>query len=135
MIGYIILGLVALFFAVILIRTLTFKPKAQPAISNEEVKFDSEAAVHALSELVKCKTISYNDHALEDDVEFQKLINMLPTLYPKVFEVCSFEQLPDVIWPQPSSAGIPVPEPSCVSQDFSSPSAPDRKPWSPSSEP
>ena len=52
MIGYIILGLVALFFAVILIRTLTFKPKAQPAISNEEVNFDSDAAVHALSELV-----------------------------------------------------------------------------------
>ena len=95
MIGYIILGLVALFFAVILIRTLTFKPKAQPAISNEEVNFDSDAAVHALSELVKCKTISYNDHALEDDAEFQKLIDMLPTLYPKVFEVCSFDQLPD----------------------------------------
>ena len=95
MIGYIILGLVALFFAVILIRTLTFKPKAQPAISNEDVSFDSDAAVHALSELVKCKTISYNDHALEDDAEFQKLIDMLPTLYPKVFEVCSFDQLPD----------------------------------------
>ena len=95
MIGYIILGLVALFFAVILIRTLTFKPKAQPAISNEEIPFDSDAAVHALSELVKCKTISYNDHDLEDDAEFQKLIDMLPTLYPKVFEVCSFDQLPD----------------------------------------
>ena len=95
MIGYIILGLVALFFAVILIRTLTFKPKAQPAISNEEVSFDSVAAVHALSELVKCKTISYNDHDLEDDAEFQKLIDMLPTLYPKVFDVCSFDQLPD----------------------------------------
>ena len=77
MIGYIILGLVALFFAVILIRTLTFKPKAQPAVSNEEVNFDSDATVHALSELVKCKTISYNDHALEDDAEFQKLIDML----------------------------------------------------------
>ena len=94
MIGYIILGLVALFFAVILIRTLTFKPKAQPAISNEEVSFDSDAAVHALAELVKCKTISYNDHALEDDAEFQKLIDMLPTLYPKVFEVCTFQQRP-----------------------------------------
>ena len=44
--------------------------------------------------MVQCKTISYNDPALEDDGEFQKLIDLLPGLYPKVFEKCSFQQLP-----------------------------------------
>ena len=95
MIGYVILGLIAVFVAVVLVRTLTFKPKAQPAISDEEVSFDKDGAVNALAELVKCKTVSYSDHSREDDAEFEKLISKLPALYPNVFAVCDFQQLPD----------------------------------------
>ena len=95
MIGYLILGLVAVFFAVILIRTLNFKPKAQPEVSQEAVFFDKDAAVDALAQLIRCKTISYSDHSLEDDAEFEKLIGLLPTLYPNVFKTCSFDRLPD----------------------------------------
>ena len=95
MVGYIILGIVAVFLAVVLIRTLAFRPKAQPAISDEEVSFDKDAAVDALAQLVRCKTISYNDKSLEDDEEFKKLISLLPGLYPRVFDVCSVNQLPD----------------------------------------
>ena len=95
MIGWIILGAVVLFLAVLLIRALTFNPKPQPAADEGEVSFDKDAAVTALQKLVQCKTISYNDHSLEDDGEFQKLIDLLPELYPEVFKVCSFNQLPD----------------------------------------
>ena len=95
MFGLVIIGIIAAFVAVILVRTLTFKPKAQPAISNEEVSFDKDGAVNALAELVKCKTISYTDHSLEDDGEFEKLISKLPALYPQVFEKCDFQQLAD----------------------------------------
>ena len=93
--GYAILALLAAAIAVILVRTALFRPKAQSAISNETVTFDKDAAVSALAELVKCKTISYNDHQLEDDGEFQKLIDKLPALYPNVFICCSFQQFPD----------------------------------------
>ena len=86
---------VAVFLAVIVIRTLNFKPKAQPPISGEEVAFDKDAAVDALASLIKCKTVSYADHSLEDDAEFEKLIAELPRLYPNVFRVCEFRQLPD----------------------------------------
>ena len=92
---YVILGLVVLFFAVVLIRAAAFNPKPQPPISDERVTFDQDAAVSSLAELVKCKTISYNDHSLEDDAEFEKLIALLPSLYPRVFDVCSVRQLPD----------------------------------------
>ena len=91
----IIIGIIATFFAVVLVRTLTFKPKAQPAISNEEISFDKDGAVDALAELIKCKTISYSDHSKEDDAEFEKLIAKLPALYPNVFATCDFQQLPD----------------------------------------
>ena len=95
MIGYIILGMIAVFLAVVLIRTANFKPKPQPEISQEEVSFDKEGAVSSLAELVKCKTVSYSDHSLEDDAEFEKLIAKLPGLYPNVFKACEFRQLPD----------------------------------------
>ena len=91
----IIFGIIAAFFAVVLVRTLTFKPKAQPPVSNEEVAFDKKGAVDALAQLVRCKTVSYYDHSLEDDAEFEKLIALLPGLYPNVFAVCDFRQLPD----------------------------------------
>ena len=92
---YIIVGLVLAFLAVILVRALVFTPKAQNYDDAEAVEFDGDAAIEALSQLIKCKTVSYEDHSLEDDGEFDKLISLLPGLYPNVFKVCSFTQLPD----------------------------------------
>ena len=107
MIGYLLLFLAVLFAAVIAIRTIRFTPKPQPAVSEETFDFDKEAAVDALAQLVRCKTVSYNDKSLEDDAEFEKMISLLPGLYPRVFEVCSFERLPDrallLRWPGKNS--------------------------------
>ena len=90
-----ILGLVVIFIAVILIRTLTFKPLPQPKILDESADFKRDESIKALQELIKCKTVSYYDSSIEDDNEFKKLISLLPSLYPNVFKVCEFNQLPD----------------------------------------
>ena len=95
MVGWIILGIVILLLAVLLIRAAAFRPKRQPPVSECAVSFDRDAAVDALQKLVQCKTVSYHDRAAEDEAEFRKLIDLLPGLYPKVFEVCSFQELPD----------------------------------------
>ena len=87
--------IVLVFLAVVLVRTLRFTPKIQPVTSAEPVEFDREKAISNLAELVKCRTISYSDHSLEDDAEFEKLIAKLPGLYPNVFAKCEFRQLPD----------------------------------------
>ena len=84
-----------LFAAVLLVRTAKFQPKEQPELSTEAVEFDRGKAVSNLAELIRCKTISYSDHSLEDDAEFEKLIEKLPDLYPNVFEKCEFSRLPD----------------------------------------
>ena len=53
--------------------------------------------------MIQCKTVSNVDPALEDDAEFEKLISLLPTLYPRVFDICSVQRLPDrailIRWP------------------------------------
>lgn len=83
------------FVAVLLVRTLRFTPKAGASVRETEEHFDKERVIENLRTLVRCKTVSYADRALEDDAEFEKLIAALPTLYPRVFAVCSFERLPD----------------------------------------
>ena len=53
MIGWIILGLVILFFAVLVIRALLFRPRPQPSKQAGAVAFDENAAVSALQKLVQ----------------------------------------------------------------------------------
>ena len=100
-------GLLAVFLAVVLIRTAMFRPKKASEINDSPVSFDEAAATDALAALVRCKTVSHVDPQQEDDAEFEKLIALLPTLYPRVFDVCSFQQLPDrallLRWPGKSA--------------------------------
>lgn len=92
---YCVLALLILFLGVIIIRTLAFKPHPQKEIKREEISVDEVAVIFALQSLIKCKTVSYHDKSLEDEAEFQKLIDLLPTLYPNVFKVCEYNELPD----------------------------------------
>ena len=92
---YCFLAAVVILITEILIRTLRFKPLPQPEILDDEVKFDDNSSISALAQLIRCKTVSYYDSSLEDDAEFEKLISLLPKLYPNVFKVCEFKQLPD----------------------------------------
>ena len=91
---YILPGLLAAFLAVILIRAALFVPPKSPTPDTSPVEFDRARAVESLAALIKCRTVSHTDPALEDDLEFQKLIDLLPTLYPNVFAACEFQQLP-----------------------------------------
>ena len=95
MIGWIILAAIVVFLAVILIRAAQFKPQDEGKEEFEAVDFDKDAAVSALAELVKCRTVSSYDHALEDDAEFEKLIGKLPELYPHVMETCPLQRFDD----------------------------------------
>lgn len=94
MIGLIILAIVVVFLLVLAVRALMFNPKPQPQLAAEPVAFDKDAAVSALQKLVQCKTISNVDPALEDDAEFQKLMDLLPELYPDILKVCTLTQFP-----------------------------------------
>lgn len=91
---YLIISLCALlvvFLAVIIIRTLAFKPKTQDYVPIDLVDFDHDKAITALQEIVKCKTISHEDTSLDDEVEFDKLIALLPSLYKNVYANCELK--------------------------------------------
>ena len=90
---YILLGLAAAFLAmaaVILVRTFRFKPKEQIAPSTDEEIFDTDRTVSNLQALIKCKTVSYYKREVEDEVEFKKLLSLLPELYPEVVSLTTY---------------------------------------------
>ncbi len=94
---YILIGLGVIllaFIAVVAVRTIMFKPKEMPKVDDTEEKFDSERAARNLSRLVSCKTISKYNHEDEDEAEFEKLVNMLPELYPNVYRTCTLMSFP-----------------------------------------
>ena len=109
---FILMCLLAVFIGTVLARASCFNPKPQPKTNPQPVCFDKDAAVDALARLIRCKTVSHYDHSLEDDAEFEKLIHLLPQLYPHVFEVCEFQQLPDrallLRWPGKQSGNPSV---------------------------
>ena len=88
-------AIIVLFIAIVLIRTAAFNPKDAPVVSENEEKFDSARALDNLAKLVRCKTVSRYSHEDEDDAEFEKLVNMLPELYPAVYEKCTLTRFPD----------------------------------------
>lgn len=91
---YILLGLAAaliLLIAFVLIRAAAFKPHPVSNPVADSVDFDRDAAAGTLRELIKCRTISYSDRTLEDDAEFEKLLSLLPKLFPEVYRVCEFK--------------------------------------------
>lgn len=93
MFGWIILAIVVAFLAVILIRAALFTPKDAGQTEFEPVDLDRDAAVASLAELIKCRTVSYNDSSLEDDAEFEKLISKLPVLFPNVVKTCPMQRM------------------------------------------
>ena len=84
-------GVLLALVLVILIRTLSFKPKAQCEIDSDNVEFDKERVVKNLQDLVRCKTVSKYSHDDEDNAEFEKFLSILPELYPNVYKNCEFK--------------------------------------------
>ncbi len=84
----------ALFFcliAIVLIRALTFKPKKQITVEQQTTTFNEQGAIDALGELIKCKTVSDANPSKENPKEFEKLITLLPKLYPEVYTNCDLK--------------------------------------------
>ena len=89
---YLVFALLAALCAlvgIIIVRALAFKPKKQPELLEGKVELDADKVVSALQALVRFKTVSYSDRSLEDDAEFEGLVNKLPELYPNVYKTCT----------------------------------------------
>ncbi len=88
-------ALAAVFVIVILVKAALYNPKTRPREKAEPVFVNSEKAAHDLSAMIQCRTVSDRDKKNEDESEFLRFEQLLPTLFPKIHEVCSFEKVGD----------------------------------------
>ncbi|MBQ7095191.1 MAG: M20/M25/M40 family metallo-hydrolase [Clostridia bacterium] len=89
---WIALGLLVLFLAVVLIRTLAFCPLPEREANHAPIDFDKEKAVEDLAAMIRCKTISDQDSSKEDEGEFEKFIALLSERFPLVHKTCSLHR-------------------------------------------
>lgn len=62
---WLILAAVVVLAAVVLVRTARFTPGAAPAVPEGEETIDRDKAVENLRTLIRCRTVSNTNHALE----------------------------------------------------------------------
>ena len=78
---------------VLIARGLAFKPAPEAPAASTPEQVDRQKAIQHLQALIRCKTVSYRDKALEDESAFEQLEALLPTLFPHVAQSCGFEKL------------------------------------------
>lgn len=88
---WVILILIVLFLAVLIVRALGYKPKERYMPSGDALALNSDKIVKDMAEMIRCRTISYNDPDLIDKEEFRKFQELLPALFPHIHEACSRE--------------------------------------------
>ena len=69
--------IIVLLLAVPVIRAVMFRPDKTGRVIPGEEEFDGDKVIENLQKLVRCRTVSYRDGSLEDDAEFEKLIEAL----------------------------------------------------------
>ena len=87
----VILAIIIIFLAILLIRAAMFTPGEELKPSEEKVHLNEDRIVSDLAEMIRCKTVSYNDDSLIDKAEFKKFQDLLPELYPLVHGKCPRE--------------------------------------------
>ena len=90
---YVLLGLLALFIAVVVVRTLRFRPAPPPPVAEVPVVVDRDKIIADMADMVRCRTVSYRDHDLEDAAEFEKFRALLQERFPRIHAVATLHRL------------------------------------------
>jgi len=84
--------IIPIILVIVIIRTLTFKPKDFPEMKKWH-EIDEKHAVESLSKMIQFKTVSYRDSDKEDSDEFIKFRAFIQSRYPKIMEVATYEEI------------------------------------------
>jgi len=86
---------VALFaiIAVIIIRTLRFKPAAVQKVDSEPVSLDREKIVADMVDMIGCRTVSNRDESAVEWGEFDRFVALIGERFPAVHSACTFTKV------------------------------------------
>ncbi len=95
MVGYLLLMAVVLFLAIILVRAVLFKPYPEPEMISGEIAVKEDKIIKDMSDMIRIKTVSYQDKSKVDDKEFDKFRALLAERFPLVHDKCNLLRLGD----------------------------------------
>ncbi len=96
MVLWIVLGIIAVILAllaIIIIRTLRFKPQPVTPANPEQFDLDREKIVGDMVEMIRCKTVSNRDETLVDRAEFKKFEELLKQRFPNIHSACELKKI------------------------------------------
>ena len=70
----VILAIIIIFLAILLIRAAMFTPGEELKPSEEKVHLNEDRIVSDLAEMIRCKTVSYNDDSKNSRICFRSCI-------------------------------------------------------------
>jgi len=89
----ILLTILLVWAAVVLLRTLQFKPEKIDPANPENLTLDEEKITADMAAMIRCKTISYRDESLVDWAEFDKFQELLKERFPLIHQAASLEKI------------------------------------------
>ncbi len=90
---WIVLGALAVLIAALVMRTLKFVPPAGEPGVEDPIDLNHEKIVQDMVDMIRCKTVSYNDESLMDFGEFEKFQTLLAERFPKVHEAAELHHI------------------------------------------
>lgn len=93
MVAYVLLGLLVLFTAIILIRTIMFKPYDEPNLLEAKLTVNKEKIITDIVDMIRCKTVSYHDESQTDWNEFWEFQRLLKERFPLIHNACILEKI------------------------------------------
>jgi len=90
---WILLAAFAAFAAVLVVRTLRFKPESAAPVKEDPIALDRDRIIADMQDMIRCKTVSYNEEALIDYAEFEKFAALLQERYPLIHQRCALERV------------------------------------------
>lgn len=92
---YLIGAALFLYLAVLLVRAALFQPYPEPETIPGEISLKEEKIIRDLSDMIRMKTVSYQDRSKVDRNEFDRFRTLLKERFPLVHQNCSLQRLGD----------------------------------------
>ena len=86
-------ALVAVFLAVVLIRTVRFTPPFEEEVPAAPVTLNEEKIVDDMCAMIRCKTVSHRDETLVDWDEFTRFQDLLAQRFPLIHEKAALHKI------------------------------------------
>ncbi|MBQ5840722.1 MAG: M20/M25/M40 family metallo-hydrolase, partial [Clostridia bacterium] len=83
-----LLAACVVFLLVLVLRAWRFRPCALPPVEEVEVSLNRDKILTDMADMIRCKTVSYRDHTLEAEEEFEKFRALLVERFPRIHQAC-----------------------------------------------